>query len=126
MKRIFITLTMVFFCVQLSTAQQIINTNQKSTCTYNGTPELQSCADVVSNTTFTFKENNFLLILTTDGVNTNYTIESKAYEAPYWKYRINDGNGTSYDLWSDQKAKEFNFCPTTLANGVTVIRYRFN
>ena len=126
MKKLFITLAVVTFCSQLSFAQQIINTNTKSTCTYQGTENLQGCTDETMNCVFTFNENQKTFVHNINGVNTTYTIVSKTYQSPYWKYRISAGEGATYDLWTNQKTKEFYFSPTDLASGSTVYKYTFH
>lgn len=126
MKRIVITLALVFLCLQISFAQQSINTNQKTTCTYQATSELKNCVDENINAVFTFKENNFLFIHSVNGTDVKYTIESKSYEKPYWKYRISDGQGGVFDLESNQATKEFNFYPINLIEGAKVYKYKFN
>ena len=126
MKKVGISLVLIFFCFKLSFAQQIINTNQKSTCTYQGIPELQNCIDENINSVFTFKENNFLFIHTVNGIDVQYTIESKTYERPYWKYRISNSEGGIFDLQANQTSKEFNFFPINIVNGDKVYKYTFN
>ena len=127
MKRIVITSALVFFCLQFSFAQQIISTNQKSTCTYHqGTSELQNCVDENINAVFTFKENTFVVIHSVNGTDVHYTINSKTYERPFWKYQISDGQGTMYVLQANQTTKEFSFYPTNLEHGAIIYKYHFN
>lgn len=125
MKRLFITLALVFLGFQVSVAQQIINTNQKSTCSYNGT-ETVGCTTESLTATFTFKENEKQLIVTIGGTNVIYSIISRSFDNPGWTYRISDADGTLYDLKLNQREKKFDFYPATLISGSTIIKYSFN
>jgi hypothetical protein len=124
MKRIFITLALVVFGLQFSVAQQTISTNQKSTCTYNGT-EAVGCSPESLTATFTFKENEKQVILAIGGTATTYSIISRTYVNPGWVYRISNANGDLFDLKLNQRDKKFDFYPATLTDGSTIIKYSF-
>lgn len=125
MKKIFITLALIFLGYQFSVAQQIINTNTKSTCTYNGS-DVVGCADESITATFTFKENQQQVIRTIAGVDYLYTVVSRTFTNPGWTYRISDSEGNLFDLKLNQREKQFDFYPAVLTDGSSVIKYRFN
>ena len=126
MKKIIIILSAVIICCQITFAQQIIQTNTKSTCTYQGTATLQGCVAENLNVIFTFNENQKTFIHNVNGVDSQYAIENRTYESPYWSYRISNGEGVMYDMKANQATKEFIFYPVNLVNGATVLRYTFN
>ncbi len=125
MKRIIITLALVVFGYQFSVAQQIINTNQKSTCTYNGT-EAIGCSPESLSATFTFKENEQQLLVTVGSTTVTYSIVSRTFVNPGWTYRISDNGGALYDLKLNQREKQFDFYPAALIAGSSVTKYYFN
>jgi hypothetical protein len=126
MKRTLFTLAFIFLCWQYTVAQQIIHTNTKSTCTYNGTPVLQNCADENLAAIFTFNENLKTFVHQVNGVDVMYAIESREFHHPDWIYRISNTEGVMYNLHFNQTAKIFSFYPVDLANGAVIYRYQHN
>ncbi len=102
-------------------AQQIINTNKKNTCVYDTeTSSLQSCNEQTVAAVFTFDENRFTFTHNVGGVNAVYAIENKVYTAPFWTYRINNGEGVMFDLKVNMQTKEYYFYPVNLTDGIAV------
>jgi hypothetical protein len=126
MKKVFAALSIIFTCSQVSFSQQVINTNKKATCTYSESSPLQGCIEESLNTIFTFKENLKTIIHQINGMDQSYNIIEKVYEHPYWIYRVSDSEGVTFDLKSNQTAKEFYFYPAVLVSGASVSRYTFN
>ncbi len=125
MKKAFIIFSILFLCCQLSFAQQVINTNQKSNCTFQEN-NLQGCIDETLASTLTINENLFSMVHQVNGSNVAYTIESKQYESPYWNYRISNTEAGSMTLKVNHTAQEFAFYPLNPVNGSAVTKYKFN
>lgn len=121
MKRTLFILFFVAASANFLSAQQIINTTHKNTCTYNtATSSLQSCNEQSVAAVFTFDENRRTFTHNVGGVISTYAIDNKVYSAPFWTYRINNGEGVMFDLKVNPSTKEYFFYPLTLTDGVSV------
>jgi hypothetical protein len=126
MKRSLCTLAFVFLCWQYTIAQQVVHTNTKSTCTYNGTPVLQNCNNESVDAVFSLNETLKTFIHQINGVDVLYAIESREYHNPDWIYRIANADGVMYNLNFNQTTKTFSFYPVDLAIGSVIYKYQFN
>jgi hypothetical protein len=124
MKRTVITLLLLVAGLQFSVAQQIINTTIKSTCTYQASSSsLTGCSDQSQTVILTFRENQKIFTHNINGVEMSYAIESRTYEAPFFTYRVNNGEGLMYDLKVNQSTQQCYFYPVTLTDGAEVNWY---
>jgi len=121
MKRALFILLFAIAGVNFLSAQQIINTTLKNTCTYNTeTASLQGCSEQTLSAVFTFDENRRTFTHNVGGVVATYAIENKVYTAPLWTYRINNGEGVMFDLKVNTQTREYFFYPLVLTTGATV------
>lgn len=125
MKKCILVCLLSFGFIQLSNAQQTIQTNIKASCTLQS-GEVQGCVEESITASITLNENKFMATLVVNGVETVYAVESKVYQAPYWKYTISNTQGDMMFLKVHQSIKEFGFYPVNESDGAVVTIYKFN